>query len=349
MCVIIAKKLSLKASQTANNKPRESWFLFKIRDRSYAPEYSLDIETFGKDEVLFLIDKDTRWTEGVNSNGLMMVSAALDNHTDLEDNGSSTRGAGQKEKLDALRKGMTAKNIDSGVKALTDNRFIGTTFVSDGVRMIIVEIYVKNESYERELAKYKKDDLEKLNAQQQNVKIMKGISDDDYDVEVQEIKKDDLVIRTNHGKLIDDAGYQPDDEEKDGWESSTKRYEYTKQAIEALKDAHPFDILTTLKNLKDVDKNPQNNPIRTQTKEKPYYTQTIVMLTPTGSLYVIPIDATFDKSHFNLKDDRKVDFILLPKNLPLFENLITEQSDAKYDFKKFRALKAEETLKTYKF
>ena len=325
MCVIMAKKCKLK------NSNKDNWFLYKIRDRAYDPKYSLEVQKKGNIETLFLTDQDTAWSEGVNSEGIMIVSAALDNHSDLDDNGSGSASnsatAGQVEKTETLRDAISAKTVDEAVNILIKNRFIGSSFISNGNKLVILEIYINDDAYQREIKKIQdagKVDLEKMKIVDQVYKIMEGISDEDYDISSKEIKKDTLVVRTNHGKLLPDAGYQEDDEDLSGWNSSQKRYSYAFKAIDALKEPHPFEVLTTLKNLKGIEKNPQNNPIRVKdgaTKDKPYYSTTIVMLTPTGTMFAVPLEDEVDKkSRLTLKPGRKVDFVLLPKNLPLFES-----------------------------
>jgi len=325
MCVIAAKKCKLK------NSEKENWFLYKIRDRAYNPKYNLEVQNKKGIETLFLTDQDTAWSEGVNSKGIMVVSAALDNHSDLDDNGSGSSSnsatAGQIEKTEALRSAIASNSVEEAKKILIDNRFIGSSLISNGDKLVILEIYVNDDAYQREIKKIQdagKIDLEKMKIVDQVYKIMEGITDEDYDISSKEIKKDSVIVRTNHGKLLPDAGYQEDDEDTSGWNSSQKRYSYAYKALEKLgTDCHPFDALTTLKNLKGIEKNPQNNPIRVKegaTKDKPYYSTTIVMLTPTGTMFAVPLEDEVDeKSKLVLKPGRKVDFVLLPKNLPLFE------------------------------
>lgn len=323
MCVIMAKKIKLA------NSEKDNWFLYKIRDRSYDPEYKLEVETKKGIESLFLVDQKTAWSEGVSSNGLMIVSAALDNHSDLDDNGQR-RGdrpatAGQIEKTKALRDAISAKTIEEAEKILTEERFVGTSFISDGDNLIILEIYVNDDAYNREIKKHSKEELEKLSVVDQVYKIMEGITDDDYDIASHLVEKDRIAVRTNHGKLLPKAGYQATDDDKTGFTSSMMRYTYAIDAVKKLGEkCHPFEILTTLKNLKDCDLNPQNCPIRVKsavTKEKPYYSSTIVMLTPTGTLFAVPLDSEVDHdSKLTLKPGRKVDFVMLPKDLPLFES-----------------------------
>ena len=328
MCVIAAKKCKLK------NSKKENWFLYKIRDRNYNPKYELEVKDKNGTETLFLTDHINKWSEGINSKGLMIVSAALDNHSDFEDNGqmSDTASVHKKNKdaMIALRSAIEAKTIKEAKNILIKDRFVGTSFISDGDKLEILEIYVNDDAYNRESEKYGRVELEKLNKAEQIIEVMKGIKDDDYDIASHEVKKDTVAVRTNHGRLLDKAGYQPEDEDPKGYTSSMFRWKFSKEALEKLgKDAHPFDVLTTLKNLKDIEKEPQNNPIRIKTpKDKegkqPYYSTTVVMLTPTGTMFAVPLEDEVDnKSKLNLKEGRKVDFVLLPKNLPLFESFKT--------------------------
>lgn len=325
MCVIMAKKAKLK------NSKKENWFLYKIRDRNYNPKYELDVHNKNKMETLFLTDHINKWSEGINSEGLMIVSAALDNHSDFEDNGqmsdiASVHKKNQKAMI-ALNKAIASSSIKQAKDILIKDRFVGTSFISDGDNLEILEIYVNDESYKREELKIGEKKLSGLNKAEQIIEIMKGISDDDYDIASHEVKKDKIAVRTNHGRLLDKAGYQPDDEDPKGYTSSMFRWKIVKDTIEKLGDeAHPFDILTTLKNLKGIEKEPQNNPIKIKTpKDKdgkqPYYSTTIIMLTPTGTMFAVPLeDEVNQDSKLRLKPNRKVDFVLLPKNLPLFES-----------------------------
>jgi len=325
MCVIAAKKCKLK------NSKKENWFLYKIRDRNYNPKYELEVKTSNGIETLFLTDHINKWSEGINSKGLMIVSAALDNHSDFEDNGQMSDTASVHKKnvsaMIALRSAIASKDIGTAKAILIKDRFVGTSFISDGDKLEILEIYVNDDAYNRESEKYGKDKLEKLNKAEQIIEVMKGITDEDYDIASHEVKKDSIAVRTNHGRLLDKAGYQPEDEDPKGYTSSMFRWKLSKEALSDLgKDTHPFDVITTLKNMKNINKEPQNNPIRVkQGKDKdglqPYYSTTIVMLTPTGTMFAVPLEDEVDnKSKLSLKDGRKVDFVLLPKNLPLFES-----------------------------
>jgi len=158
MCVIVAKKVKLKNADS----DVENWFLYKVRDRNYAPEYELEVLESKNTETLFLTDQGTTWSEGVNSNGLMIVSAALDNGADFEDNGQSSDGDNKydfSQQTNVIKDAMTKTTVKDAVKTIVDGKFVGTTFISDGVLLSVVEVYINTESFEREVKKFGKENL----------------------------------------------------------------------------------------------------------------------------------------------------------------------------------------------
>jgi hypothetical protein len=89
-------------------------------------------------------------------------------------------------------------------------------------------------------------------------------------------------------------------------------------------ESHPFETLTVLKNLTNVESKDESNPIRVKGGTSEYFSGTIVMLTSTGSLFAVPLHSKFENVDFNrIHKERKVHFVLLPKNLPLFESSFT--------------------------
>lgn len=326
MCVIIAAKVYLKNSDV------DKWFLFKNRDRAYTPNYEVHYKEKEGIGCVFVTDQDNDWSEGVNSNGLMIVNTALQNFDDKKDDGEADdlpaydSGAGK-----ILRNAFSQKSVDGAVKVIVDGLLDGNTFVSDGEKMVAIEIFLKREVDERvmqEIADELGLDIKK-NRREIRRKLWDRVDKKDYDIVVKEIKEDDFIVRTNHGEFIKDAGYIKTDGHH--YESSVKRRKYMEDAIRKLKTVtHPFQILTVMKNMGDekIDKDPQFRPLRVPPpdydfeKDEPvYFTGAIVMATPTGQLYMIPVDCTFeDYKVSRLTKERDVYFVLLPKNLPLFEN-----------------------------
>ena len=316
MCVIVAKKSKLKSSN------KDNWFLYKVRDRAYDPKYTVKYNSKGDVQAVFLVDQDSDWTEGVNSAGIMLVSAALQNHDDKKDGTKDDKSLPKQVTRNGviLRQVLRMDNIKDVVDTLVEERFTGNTFVSDGEKLFIIEIYIKKENVDKYTEQMMKGiDTSELDVGEIKRKVMAGLQPDDYGVSVKEIKKDRLVARTNHGIIDDNGGYQPNE---DGYESSKSRLEVALKALKVLDDdSHPFYALTILKNLTREEDKEENNPIRVKGNDSGYFSGTVVMLTPTGSLFAVPLHASFENVNFErIFKERKVQFVLLPKNLPLFEN-----------------------------
>jgi len=324
MCVAVAKRIKLK------NSDNESWFLFKLRDRSYSPKYEVRFNSKDGVESVFLIDQSSDWTEGVNSSGIMIVSTALQNHEDKKDDGSKKDTKGKRKTTRngiILRQVLSMSKIEDIIKILEDECFTGNTFVSDGKRLFVLEISVNNKkaaNIQNNLLKDPK--VSSMTDEEISVLVKNNLTKDDFDIAIKELtnSKESLHIRTNHGIFSKKAGYQPKDGE--GYESSTKRYNHVMDKLGALDDNdHPFEYLTALKNLSknEVDKKEENRPVRIKGNDTGYWTSTAVLLTPTGTLFTIPLDSNFESTDFNriYKQGRKVHLIVLPRDLPLFENL----------------------------
>jgi len=317
MCTIVAKKY------------KDKWGLYKIRDRNYDPDYKLHVQEQNGLEILYLEDQINKWSECLNSEGLMMVSATLDNHFDSENNNIKDPKIQKKKDerneiiKNQINKIMNNKNIEKAKDLIIKEKFTGTTFLSDTKKLYVIEIYMNNEAKRKVLEKEAQKrgiQIDDFTHVEQELISLEKLKDQDYDVGVKEIKKDDLVVRTNHGIILDDAGYQPPDK---GYESSEERRKITIKALK--KEMHPIDVMYTLRSLKGINPKKQNNPIRVK-ERKPngkykYYSTSIVGLFGTTMLF-IPLQSTLDDTEekkIRLKRERKVDFVILP-NKPLFEN-----------------------------
>ena len=322
MCVIIASKIK------QSNTDKENWFLYKIRDRAYIPEYRIKYTSSSKNstQVGYIVDNASDWSEGVNNKGIMIVNSALQNHEDKKDGTSK----GQRLSLGKvarngviIRKALKMSNINDVVKFLTDVRFEGNTFVSDGKRLFVLEIFLSKVTKSSILANLEIDPI----ADKEDVKkiLLKHIKPDDYDVAVKEIKSKSLVVRTNHGILLPKAGYQP--ESGIGYKSSVYRRKVVINTIKALNPTNPFDIIMALKQLNttDIHNDDIMRPIRTM-PDSPYQTTTILCLTSTGIMFVLPLRCKFENTNSNrIQKDRDVHIVILPKKLSLFTESIENE------------------------
>lgn len=334
MCVIIAQKIKRENTDMIPN-----WFLYKVRDRTYEPEYKIVYDKDGKFESVTISDNHDGWMEGVNSKGIMIVSATLQNHQDKKEGDEP-----KKRKLNylnhkkndqgkTLRKILDSETLEEAVKIIEKNLFEGNTFVSDGRRLFVVEIFLpikQKERYEKIVLKdhpelETSEDDNKYSDKRRKLRdlVYELTKKEDYEIHIEEVIEDELVVRTNHGIFLKKAGYQPKDGE--GYESSMNRRKVVIDTLEDLEINNPFDVLSAVKNLglEEIHKDPMMRPIRVEPCK--YITTTIIMLTPIGTMFAIPMEAKFENININkISEDRGVSFVLLPKNFNLWKTFEDE-------------------------
>jgi len=301
------------------------WRLAKIRDRAYDPEYKVRRYTVAEHGAsqLFLIDTDSDWTEGVSVNDkdfyLSLVNSALNNTTDKKDGKSKAKGNGGAVALNGkiIRQCLKKGNIEEAVKTIIENRIDGCTLITDGDRLFVIEITLPAEVKDKYRAEKERT----------GKKFEELVDFEDYAVEMNEVKDGYMVVRTNHGVLDEEFGYQP----KDGvaHTSSTLRRKYTEAAIDK-EVFEPLDLIVTLSKLgrNDIDKNPMFRPIRLKEeilandKLPQIYTTSIIQTDPSGTMIVKPIACTFDiKNSQNLISSKyKTHLVVLPHRSRMFES-----------------------------
>lgn len=344
MCVAIGVRIKRENTDIVPN-----WFLYKVRDRVYEPNYKIVYFKEGKFESVYISDDIDDWSEGVNSAGIMLVSATLQNHNDKKEGDEKVKkkvdvvGHKKSDSGVLLRKIFKMDDLDKIVKLLEDERFEGNTLVSDGKRLFIVEIFLPvkiKDKYEKEvleknpkLASDEKDDDYSDKRKKVRDIIYTLVQKEDYQVFIKEVEDDNIVVRTNHGIELKNAGYTPKDGE--GYESSMNRRKVVLDTLEDLEINNPFDVLTAIKNLggEDVHKNVMMRPIRSEPCK--YITTTILMLTPTGTMFAVPMEATFrDIELDKINEDKGVSFVLLPKNFNLWKIFETPKKKLKEYFER---------------
>lgn len=242
MCVIAAIKLP-RDKKTGEPTEDATWCLFKIRDRTYTPNYKIRTITKNSGISLFCVDDHTDWTEGIrvstrgsHNTQLMMVNSALNNSVDKISTSSLNLANGV-----IARRIIRDSNIDKAIDEIVNTGFDGCTFLSNGKRCVVVEQSVKPES------------LKILNSDS-GYKLTK----DDF---VQQINEIDSVfeVRTNHSECIP-AGYTEDNNVQ--YESSTQRRRYIEEYIN--QNVHDIDdVYAMIRHFDNFDlEEPYNNPIR---------------------------------------------------------------------------------------
>jgi hypothetical protein len=262
--------------------------------------YEEKVYTFNNGvSVFYLVDQKNNWTEGVNSNGISIVSAALENHFD------SIQGEPPKEYKKfikevnkrngiILRRALRQPTLEEAKDLLLETYFIGNTLLTDGKKLWSLEIGIDPKSFNSEV---EIEDNQDLDFHEFKMEMMKNLDPKDFKVSAKEIDKD-LYVKTNHSVEVKNLGYNDSDR---GYESSTKRRQYV---MDALKDfdggvVEVMELLNTLGGI-DIDKNPEMRPKRVKDKvgysdkEKEemkisnYFTTDILGFKK-GTMYILPL------------------------------------------------------------
>lgn len=240
-CVIAAKRF-----KDDNNK--KTYVAIKHRDRAYKPTLSVIHTVVNGIEMVLLRDDTTLWMEGMNSAGICILNSALGVETD-EKADSIMKKSDKAPKLskdgERIQKALTMNTIDDAVHfAKTWKMGIqGNTLITDGDELFIVEMSSTTDPV---------------------VSKLDGV---------------DNVVRTNHGIINNEIGYQRGESRK----SSERRKKYAEHILQDVETAE--DMASALR--AQPDKVAQYNPLR---KSGNLFTSTQLMLNPdtlTFTLYLL--------------------------------------------------------------
>lgn len=121
MCTILAKKF-----------PGIGWVGVKNRDRPAPTRTELLRDQQGQFQRVTLMDEDTRWTEGMNTNGVCILSSSLTPTKNGLKKHNSRDGA-------VIREALAEPTIDRAVDVCRTQEISGCVMVFDKNRMILIE------------------------------------------------------------------------------------------------------------------------------------------------------------------------------------------------------------------
>ena len=148
----------------------------KNRDRNYNPNLKVVRELSGYGvEICYVVDQDTDWTEGMNSEGIGLVNSALFVKRDEKDFDKSKKKLAQSKDGARIREALSKTSLHDVVKSLVSYHggIKGHTLVGDGRKLVIIE----------------------------NTSRVKPV------VKIKDLSKEPIV-RTNHGIEHTEQGYQ---------------------------------------------------------------------------------------------------------------------------------------------
>lgn len=210
--------------------------LAKNRDRGYSAQIEIVHEIVGGVEMVYLHDKLTDWSEGLNEFGIGIVNASLQVDFDEKE------GDLAKKNLD---KGKSPKVSHDGLKIRTA---LGKKKLSDAITSIV--------SYTGEDDKDVGVKGQTIVANAKYAFIIEMTSK--HLPVIKKIDKDDLLVRTNHGIEYPGTGYTKGIKRK----SSVSRMKLAIDALKKVKTAN--EVLPALS--KQYTKDPFMNPYRRKNK-----------------------------------------------------------------------------------
>lgn len=262
MCVIVAK-----------NFPGVGWVAVKNRDRNYVPKISFQEVRRDGTDILYFWDDVTRYSEGLNSSGVCVLSASLMVADDEKEVDKTSSGPSKDGKR--IRGALRYRDPRSAAKYLIGKELTGNTVIFNTNTMILLE----------------------------------GANDPDgeYRHRVRIIPKSETLARANHGIWLPWAGYQRDP--RDPAEtmsriSSESREIIAKYVVANAKD--PKDLIDDLS--RDYVDHPQLNVLRKTQDQKLMRTTAQIMLVPREkTMYVRPVQSNMTFDFWKLNDpDQKI-------------------------------------------
>ena len=129
-CLAVAKKFG------------DDIVLGKNRDRNYNPNLKVVRELSGYGvEICYVVDQDTDWAEGMNSEGIGIVNSALFVKRDEKDYDKAKKKKAMSKDGVRIREALQHKTLQKAVKSLITYQegIKGHTIVSDGKKVVIKE------------------------------------------------------------------------------------------------------------------------------------------------------------------------------------------------------------------
>ena len=289
------------------------WVGAKNRDRNYPTTIGITQSNRYETQRLYIDDKLSRWTEGINEHGIAILSAAFSVKSDEKEGAKMVKGTHRDREGyfspdgRSIREALKFKDIKKVIKHLTDNELAGATFVFSQTECFVIEggFTVKKSQSTKENPR-------------------------EYFFKLKEItKKDGQCARTNHGIDLPELGYQENGitaEQKKARASSVERLKIVLGNLDAVKE--PGDLLKALAD--QPNKDTFMNPVRKGDTEKAEMATTgqLLIVPKTRTLHYRPIESKieFEYNKINNPDAKTFFEIISSRNLLTFSEFTEKRS-----------------------
>lgn len=279
MCIVIGRYF-----------PEIGWVGVKNRDRNYVPKLNFVRENLDNLERISYVDEMTQYQEGVNDNGVGILSASLmviDDEKEIKEPGKTHSKDGDK-----ISEALKLSTPEEALKSLIKSKLTGNTIIFNKDKMYLLEACKRGGKYS---FKHK------------------------------EVPQNRIVARTNHGIWLSWAGYQRGkDSNQDKSRASSEQRKKIASHV-ALSSSSPQEIIDRL--CKKYSDNPQMNALRTTHEEKMMRTTAQIMIIPSEkTMYVRPVQSHINFNFWELNHPEADTWVEILSNRALWENLKEEAS-----------------------
>lgn len=249
--------------------------LAKNRDRSYSVKIKIVRELINDVEMVYIIDEDTDWSEGMNCHGTAVINSALMVDADENEKKIAKKKGKPSEDGQKIRRALMFKKAADSLMSIIN--FTGNDKREVGVKGHTFLATPKH-TYSIEMTSKHKPVIKKLSSSLNHV-------------------------RTNHGYEYEDSGYTSGPSKK----SSELRWEYTQKMLAKVKI--PADVLNGMSSYfaDDMRNNPYRNAdmVKNPTSKDILSTTGQIMMNVTDLEMTVRLDK--DKSKYLGIDDRTPD------------------------------------------
>lgn len=263
----------------------------KNRDRNYIPEISFKKKIVNGTEVLYFWDNVTQYCEGLNSFGVGILSASLmvlDDEKEITTRNKTPSKDGKK-----IKKALSHSDIKSVVNSLITQKLTGNTLIFNRNQMFLLEGAWEKGGYKEENFKYK----------------------------VKEIPKNQIVVRTNHGIWIPEAGHQyVKDDVSQIFSRVSSEFRRILAIIAGRNAKSPEELLDNL--TINYTNDGQLNALRTTTEKKKMRTTSQILIIPQEqTMFVRPVQSNIVFNFWELNNPGQSTWVEILSNRILYKNL----------------------------
>lgn len=257
--------------------------LAKNRDRGFYPENKVVREVINGTEVVYIEDIHSGWKEGMNEHGLCLVNSRfsaskewqrdpVNQYKVLPYDEETLKALKSKKEEIVLEILVKCQTVDQAVHMIIEKGLKGVTLVADDLQKF-GEVEVTEEFGSKYKVWMMGDNSLEINRDEEGATTY-SISSTDW-----------AIVRTNHGVLIPEAGYQEKVGSTERASSEIRKVEAERYLAKKMTD--PVEVLRALSQ-QPYDKESENNVFRTTPIHK---TGGQILMDPIGrTFYYMPTD-----------------------------------------------------------